>query len=1840
MTYVDDFFSMRRSAQQMAVVNIETNPDDAARAMQLGELTGTPPAVVNGDLSTFERETRANLASEIIRNNPYLSNYINNNPLASQVSNDDYGTLDVISQKLISFSPLHFTDPAFTKRLGTAIQHGFGEQPLGAWATNRPEDVAFTQKLLGTPILGDALNFLMSAPGVSSTFANPTLAPKAIEAFFRSFGAVLHGANEVMAHAGTPYVGRDTSERIARDLTGMLEYYMTMPTHFTGQRGTNRPLRDQINAVMHDSRPYIEAGIEPPPRINPQLDQLKALQAEVELDMLKELQREAQQSATRERSPEMFTEFVRLQQPGDIYIPFDAVAKLYGEKTPQMGDNLLGWVPNMSQQWNVAMATGGDIRIPMAEWLARVDPQIANELHENVRVRKGGFTLEEGKLLKEEQRLDIEFETNRIAQIEKTIQEEVVLADTAKRDGNMQLAAHIEDRIRIAKERIVKAQARIVEIKEGTKSFAEAELTDRNSQAVEAVRKQAGLDRSGETRHYGADIEAIVPDKLTSAESTLWAAFDNTLGKYIPGFIETQAATSLKSQGETVRGTFISYSDRLPIILFALQGKDIIGTARHEAIHALRSLGFFTEQEWATLRRAALEEGWFNKERTGQGSSVLSRYAHLFDEGEEARLKDLGLRRDRGEEYQQLKKKQDEAMDRFLEEAVADEFKYWNHTAENPTIAHKVFQKLREFLERLKEVFIELRTKNPDVAQIFEAIESGEIGGRKPTGVTKEMTALEREPKQLELDVTRQQDKAIFEQASAMGLTVAQYKLYIDGMKKLNAEDMAAQRERAQRLEKKSQTAEWKEESAAMVSEVTADLLDRPDIAAQAFFRYGQLYGEKMESRPRINPEFLTDAQKKALPEQWLSEHGMHPDDAAAMFGYQSGVEMILRVSEFERARGNVRPGEFFGNLVKAEVERRMVAKYGELDANILSAAEDHVLGQTQIDMLHELVLARAAQANAEFSFTREQMKQWARDSINTLMARSVDVGEWLNAAGRADAKIKAALLKGDLTTAFKEQQNQFLSTLMAREAKVFEKEMERFGRVADRFSSPVVKGIDQDYTNAIRWLLGSADFPIENGLAHVRDEMAANGFRSLESFVEASTKDGWDPAVPDVLMSQVKNHANMDVAEMRDFITAVNSLREIGKKVNEYIVNGEKADRAVFTKAVVDQLSTLPERSREKQDNFFYQWDAQLTRMEEIILDMGLRDPNSPLYQEVMAPMFVAKAKEFDMLTALSKHFNETKTRLGRKWIKSLQETIPNDFIIDPYTKLPYAMNREMMLNLMLNWGNLSNIEKLSRGYASLELGRIAGKEEGIAFAAKIKALIDQHATKTDWDFVSSMWRPFKDWESDLNTLSRNTSGVAPVLIKPEPVSTPFGMIDGGYWPVKYDKLGSKLELSKSADIDGLFGESYFRASTPKSHLKDRTGYVDFVDVVKSIEQAAGTMQQTIHDIAFRDAVIQANRVFSNNEIMAAMRKHYGKEYTDQFQPWLKRVAQRFPNDPSVEGANRTLSRMRLNLIAHTMPFNFKLWLSPDIGVPHPVKWAQFMANYGENYKLAMEHSQEIRHLIYNYDRDYRFHVESLTGRDGFGEKYQRAVIEAGFKPIMFLSQQFRMMTFMDFFRAEKANGKTDAEAARVGDYHVRERHSAASVVDLPAIAAKDEAWKLMTLFYGFQSSMYNWQRQLPGNIRRGEFSKAASTITGALLVSSLFGMWLYNNRKEGESWFKFIAKSLAIQPLSTIPMVREVATLFFEGYDARTPVGSAASAFRSLAYDAVRAQQGKRMNAPIKNTANVIGLSAGLPLSQAGRTGQWVHDINRGKQQKPRDFIEWQRGIIQGQTRLKRDR
>jgi hypothetical protein len=164
------------------------------------------------------------------------------------------------------------------------------------------------------------------------------------------------------------------------------------------------------------------------------------------------------------------------------------------------------------------------------------------------------------------------------------------------------------------------------------------------------------------------------------------------------------------------------------LIRIALQATKPIQTMRHEALHALKELGFFTPQQWEALKRQA-EKTWVNTYLKGQMVEVNGQQMTRYDAYAN------GVKNEKGEWVLKPLSPED-----ILEEAIADAFGDWEGgTKPPPGMMAALFKRMQQFFAALKQALTGAGFESAD--EIFGKIERGELkAGKEAAGAEEKMS--------------------------------------------------------------------------------------------------------------------------------------------------------------------------------------------------------------------------------------------------------------------------------------------------------------------------------------------------------------------------------------------------------------------------------------------------------------------------------------------------------------------------------------------------------------------------------------------------------------------------------------------------------------------------------------------------------------------------------------------------------------------------------------------------------------------------------------------------------------------------------------------------------------------------------------------------------------------------------------------------------------------------------------------------------------------------------------------------------------------------------------------
>lgn len=1925
-------------AQNNAVGNIDADPEEAARALQLSGDTGVDSQAIYGDVEGFEKQHKAQLAQQLIRGNPLLQEYVNSHPLAGTVSNDDWGNLDTVSQHM---------QRLVGTRAGKILSAPGDILEAAVKGFAKP----FTETGFGAPLITDdpyTRDFAQNHPFLYTQAFNTLLGLDIpVELFNRTIEGVIGGAGaglEVGAQAfgASPQQAQSFKEAATGTADTLMQMGMTgeIPHVPEVTRDVAQYQRNvMLNKLYQDMKPYIENGEKPPVGLHPILDNIYAEQAKLDMKNYDNLMSAALDSATRERSPDLFNQFLQLHSNAKIGIDAEAVRKLYGDKPVEVGDKILGWVPGMKDQLPLAEAHGGDVEIPLSEWLAYVDPEVAKELHDHIRVRPEGMTLKETKELasapelEEQPKFSIasgpskdfnppDFPTDRHAHTIQLQDEEGNVhyrGEITQEANNIWGVGHVENVSRQFSQQAPKLYQEMAKYAEerGGKLYGGMN-TNRLSEAVHQQLYQKGLAREEKVGQRSLTRILSNPESNEIASVRRAAKLENP--SFAPGLrrgdieeghayensIASRIGSNIKDGGEVeLRGTKVEslYQFSLGDAMKALHIEDIpkgpdrflhqffagkvaelgadvpVHVISAEQMKQLRperpkTPGYYYDEHGHIV----IQENYVN----GIQPPWVTNHILLHEGIHAISVRELYNYPEMNNVVKQLMKVADGAL------------------SPDDRVAHKyAFTDEREFLAEgmSKSAFREALAKIPLPKEIAERLN---LEGKTGTvwdafkNILKQLwakifkkvpehsildaffrigEALEQSRKEDAADVreagAEEPEKTPFKTPGAMGLTVKQMKRFQELFEKRKAEDAKFQQEQGEKLERDRQTKEWKDNYPRVREEAKRDLKARPDIASERFLRTGELYDQKTR-KVRIVQDSLTPEQIAKLPKEFVGKEGIHADDLAGLFGYTSGDAMVEGLANLEKERGmeGLTPQAHYTKLLDAETDRRMRREFGDLEHNILEAAKDHVLGQTQMDLLSEEMLALGEKAHGQLSITKDDLKRWVKEQFNKVPLGSHSSAKYLAAAGRAGKATEDALLEDDAAGAFKAKQDQYISTLLASEARKLEKERAAFDKTAKRFSKREVGGLPAEYTNWVHDILLRTGNFVRRSIQDLEDAKRREAHQTLQSFTEAKNQDAriWqedENAPSDFQVMPVaeflfdpayrKKVDEMSPEEFRAMFNSVKTIIKNGRDEQKITVAGDKVDLKETIGKLTGRLEELF-GGKGKQYAFghkdtgvgFYirtAW-ASLLQIESIFNRFDQGDPKGIFARVLTRPIFSA-ANDRDTLESKYSKLYKALPKFG-----DLKKKVDNPLFGDPLNnwEVKQDFNRGNLLAVLQNVGNPSQLDKLARGYRiedpNLIMQWLFGK-----------------TTKEDWDRAQAMGDLFEQVFEESARMYHSLSGVAPEKIDIRPIQTPWGEYRGWYHPIVYDPLrpgSSKKLMGPAAMEDG----AYYRAATPSGYTKKRTGYAAPIQL--NFEAVPAKLRSMINDIAMRPTVTDVSKVFYDPSFQMAMTKYYGKEVKDLMIPYLKDIAgMKQYKDAAQNAALRALEAVRQNVVATLIGFNpttvmkhgptAAMLSMKEVGPGNFLRelkgLTSFNDNLGEkNWNFAMKTSEELQ-------RRHRNWQETLTGAQAnlFEENTLRnTVIKAGAAPVAISDLLSAVPTWLAAYKDQVRQGIDQGEAVGFADRAVRRAHGSSAVAARPRIMRGGPLAQFATPFYTFFNEMFQRQYEMAwkakdalGMAREGDLQSALKEVPGLM-----GGLWAYvvfpalieqavspivtGKDSYAESAIKWGARTLG----SSIPILRDMIEAYLGNRDPTIGLYStAAGAINDIVKDVGRGQislNKAHAGKTIRHTATAFGALTGLTNAQEGKTGEFVYDVMTG-QQKPKNATEVLKGLWHGQIK-----
>lgn len=942
--------------------------------------------------------------------------------------------------------------------------------------------------------------------------------------------------------------------------------------------------------------------------------------------------------------------------------------------------------------------------------------------------------------------------------------------------------------------------------------------------------------------------------------------------------------------------------------------------------------------------------------------------------------------------------------------------------------------------------------------------------------------------------------------------------------------------------------------------------------------------------------------------------NGLHPDIVAEMFGFTSGDELVRKLAQVEtpsaeiEALTDVRMLEQFGDLASPEAIEKAADKAIHNDARARFVA-------TEANALAKATGQRKVLASAA--------REFARAMIARLKVRDIKPGQYANAEVRAAKAAEKASKSGDLATAAAEKRNQLIQNYATRAAYDAQENVDRGLRYLKKFEGDI-KGLDADYADQIGNLLERFD------LRKGQSNKAVDKRTALAEWIKAQREAGLEPDIPPELENEAfrTSYKNLTVEEFQGLVDTVRQIEHLGRLKHKLLT---AADQRAY-EAVRDEIAgSIRENAQGRQADT----RTPTTNMGRAL--QGLKrfwasHIKAATWARVMdggkdgGPMW-----EYFVRSANERGDQETTMRAEAT--AKLSEILAPVFKLGRmggkgqfFPSINRSLNREARLAIALNTGNTGNLQRLLGG-------------EGWTMAQLTPVL--QSLTSQEWAAVQAVWDHFESYRPQIAEKERRVYGKEPEWVAPQPfaMTTADGAtvtLRGGYYPIKYDPAASQ-RAEEHADAESAKRQlqgAYTTATTRRSFTKARVEEVSGRPLLYTLAGMYSGVNDVIHDLAWHEWLIDANRLLRSHTIDTAIREHYGPEAKQQFKTWVQDVAE--GDKGAANAGEAALGRLRQGVSASGLGFNVMSAAIQITGFNQSIvrvgaPWiGRGIAKYLGNPLGLTRTVHEMSDFMANRARTRFRELNELRNQVQDQSAFNEFVGRYAYFMMMRVQQVVDVPTWWGAYEKAIAAGNEETRAVALADQAVIDAQGGGQTKDLSAIERGGPALRLFTVFYSFMNTALNLGvAQTMGANTPAKRAKLAVDYLMLYTVPAVLGYTLKAALTPGDSGdddLEEIAKKLAAEQLGYLMGLMVVVREFNEvakmvtgnpsfGYSG--PAGL--RGITDVQKFGQQAMQGEFDDAFRKSAVNLIGDFTGLPAAQINRTITGTQALAEGKTENP---------------------
>lgn len=1027
---------------------------------------------------------------------------------------------------------------------------------------------------------------------------------------------------------------------------------------------------------------------------------------------------------------------------------------------------------------------------------------------------------------------------------------------------------------------------------------------------------------------------------------------------------------------------------------------------------------------------------------------------------------------------------------------------------------------------------------------------------------------------------------------------------------------------------------ELQKEATELRRTVSAEV--RAEVMSQPIYQAWQFLTGKGEDSGKFNTDQLKAAFGQSDAVFWRplidkrmtsATTGLHHDVIAEMFGFTSGDELIQALLATEPP----------ASVIEGLTDQRMLERYGDLGTleGLTKAADRAIHNEararfvaTEIKALETGMRVRAPGATGKS--TVDVLATVARQQAEAIVARTkvrdLRPGQYTAAEARAARAAEKAMLAGKTEDALAEKRHQIINLQAAKATMNAQDEMDKTVKYLRKFDEKRPKGIDAEYMDQIDALLVRFDL----APASLK---AIDKRKTLVEWVDSQREQGMEPDIPPELLNEAlrKSYKDLTVEELRGLRDTVRQIEKLGRNKNKLLTAKAAREFAEVRDEIHDSIVL---HAGDRKANTRTPADA-LGRSLKAMRDFGAAHIKAATYARVLdGGIDGGPVWEYLIRTANDRGDMETTMRAEatQKLYDILAPVLKGGKMHGKgqyFAPIKRSMNREQVIAMALNMGNESNIQRMLGG-------------EGWTIQQVMPVV--QTLTASDWATVQAVWDHFESYRPLIGAKEKRIYGKEPEWVEALPfaIQSADGVtvnMRGGYYPIKYDPLASnRAEQHNDAEAaKRQLQGAYTSATTRRGFTKARVAEVNGRPLLYSLQGVYSGVNDVIHDLAWHEWLIDANKILRSDKIDSAIREHYGPEVVRQFKTWVRDVA---TGEQGLQAElDSALGRLRHGVSIAGLGFNVMSAAMQPLGITQSIvrvgaKWVgKGMAQYVASPIAKTREVNAKSDFMANRSRTRFRELNEIRNQVEGEHPIRTHVGSAAYFLMMRCQQMVDTPTWLGAYEKAISEGNAEDRAIALADQAVIDAQGGGQTKDLAAIERGGPAQKLFTVFYSFMNTALN--AGVAKTMTADTPAKKAKLAADYLMlytVPAVLGAILKDALTPGDSgdwdeWDTALKKLLAEQ-IGFLFGLMVVAREFGEAAKStmglvehsRDYSGPAGTRMISDTYTLGKQVSQGELDDPFRKAAiNVLGDLFALPSAQINRTITGAEALSEGETQNP---------------------